>query len=671
MIKNSMLFLSVFLTAQLCFGHHAHAAATQTPTEPAKEQRKVEATEPSLEELLKVRLTVLPRDIEVSTASRIAQSTQQAPASIYVVTSHDIRLYQMRTLADILQSMPGLYISDDGSFSYVGIRGMGRPGDFNSRLLFLIDGIRANENISDAGSIGNDGLIDVEAIDRVEFAPGPGSALYGNNAFFGVVNIITKKADKLRGLALAVALDDQGQQQVRASAAHRADDWEAWLSGSLNTRQHIALNTDAPKDLVAPLEKLNSEDFYRIQGGAHSGAFTLHGAVSQRNRYYPQINRQQDWLQIDQTIEQNRNHLLRLSHQYEFNPQWQLQSSVSHSSMTYRRLLPYINEELESGVFVGESDGAWQQFDIRVSNQSFAGHLLLAGAEYQKDTRQQINLYVLGEAPLQGFFGNNDRTGIYLQDLWQLNSSHSLILGLRHDKSRVSPNTTTPRLAWIWQMSADHTLKLMHGSAFRSTNLSEFSANSPWQADIPTPEKIDTSELAWQHFLNASLNYRISIFHSDIKDLIELDQDSFLYINGAGIHSSGLEASVEKRWPQGQQLKLNLAWQQSRDHYQQQLANSPRQLMSLHYQQPWLSPNLMLGWQILAQSQRQGASVPLAGYVLHNLTLLWQPDAAIELSLGLHNLTDVQYYDQLLPDMEKTRQSGRSVRLQLQWRFSQ
>jgi outer membrane receptor protein involved in Fe transport len=73
----------------------------------------------------------------------------------------------------------------------------------------------------------------------------------------------------------------------------------------------------------------------------------------------------------------------------------------------------------------------------------------------------------------------------------------------------------------------------------------------------------------------------------------------------------------------------------------------------------------------LAQSQRQGASVPLAGYVLHNLTWLWQPSAAIELSIGIHNLTDVQYDDQLLPDMEKTRQSGRSVRLQLQWRFSQ
>jgi outer membrane receptor protein involved in Fe transport len=63
--------------------------------------------------------------------------------------------------------------------------------------------------------------------------------------------------------------------------------------------------------------------------------------------------------------------------------------------------------------------------------------------------------------------------------------------------------------------------------------------------------------------------------------------------------------------------------------------------------------------------------VPLAGFVLHNLTWLWQPNPAIDLSVGIHNLTDVQYYDQLLPYLEKTRQSGRSLRLQLQWRFSQ
>lgn len=670
MTKRSFFALFTLFFGLTGFLPALHADATQDANSVTVLRNNTQQ-EPSLEDLLKVRLSMLPRDIEVSTASRIAQSAQQAPASIYVVTSNDIRLYQMRTLADILRSMPGLYISDDGSFSYVGIRGMGKPGDFNSRLLFLIDGSRANENISDAGSIGHDGLIDVEAIDRVEFAPGPGSALYGNNAFFGVVNIITKKADKLRGLALAVALDDKGQQQIRASAAHRADDWEAWLSGSLNARHHIDLGTEAPPELIAPLEKLNTEDFYRIQGGGRSGALMLHGAVSQRNRYYPQIYQQQNWLKFDQVKDQNRSHMLRLSHQHEFNPQWQLQSSVSHSSTTYRRSEPYLDDDFAAKVFVSESDGAWQQFDMRLSNQSFTGHLLLAGAEYQKDTRQQINLYVAGEAPLQGFFGNNKRTGIYLQDLWQLSSSHSLILGLRHDKSRVSPNTTTPRLAWIWQLSDDHTLKLMHGTAFRSTNLSEFSVNAPWQAVIPTPEKIATSELAWQHFLSDSLNYRISIFHSDIKDLIELNQEEFLYINGAGIHSSGIEASAEKRWAEGQQLKLNLAWQQSRDQYRQQLANSPRQLMSLQYQQPWLSPDLMLGWQMLAQSRRQGASVPLAGFVLHNLTWLWQPNPAIDLSVGIHNLTDVQYYDQLLPYLEKTRQSGRSLRLQLQWRFSQ
>ncbi len=112
--------------------------------------------------------------------------------------------------AEVLQLMPGLHISTDGSFYYIGVRGLGRHNDFNSRLLFLIDGVRANDNIGDAMLIGTDAMIDVESIDRVEFTPGPGSALYGNNAFFGVLNIVTQGASRLHGVALSMQLAEIG-----------------------------------------------------------------------------------------------------------------------------------------------------------------------------------------------------------------------------------------------------------------------------------------------------------------------------------------------------------------------------------------------------------------------------------------------------------------------------
>ena len=173
------------------------------------------AAEPDLEELLRQQLREVPREVEVSAASRFAQSAAQAPTVTYVVTAAEIQRYGMRSLAEILRAMPGVHISFDGVFSYIGARGLGRPADFNSRLLVLLDGMRINENIYDAALIDGDFFAEVDLIDRVEYAPGPGSAVYGNNAFLGVVNVITKRVDKLRGGQVRASLNSEGQQRAR------------------------------------------------------------------------------------------------------------------------------------------------------------------------------------------------------------------------------------------------------------------------------------------------------------------------------------------------------------------------------------------------------------------------------------------------------------------------
>jgi iron complex outermembrane receptor protein len=128
---------------------------------------------PTLEELLRQAPSEVTRDIEESTSSRFARSAAQAPSVTYVVTDVEIARQGLRNMADILRAMPGLYVADDGEFSYIGARGLGRPGDFNARLLFLIDGMRVNENICDAGLLGPEFFVDVDLIDRVEYAPAP------------------------------------------------------------------------------------------------------------------------------------------------------------------------------------------------------------------------------------------------------------------------------------------------------------------------------------------------------------------------------------------------------------------------------------------------------------------------------------------------------------------
>src|SRR6185295_1369374 len=136
---------------------------------------------------------------EIYTASKHWQAISEAPASVSIVTADEIQKYGYRTLADILRSIRGISITSDRNYSYVGVRGFARPGDFNTRLLLLVDGHRFNDNVYDGAYIGTDFPIDVDLIERVELIRGPSSSLYGGSAFFGVINVVTKRAHNLRG----------------------------------------------------------------------------------------------------------------------------------------------------------------------------------------------------------------------------------------------------------------------------------------------------------------------------------------------------------------------------------------------------------------------------------------------------------------------------------------
>lgn len=634
------------------------------PAQTAAEQ------EPSLEQLLRTPLNAVPRNVEISTASRMQQNSETAPAITYLVTSQDIRLYQLRSLAEVLQLMPGLHISTDGSFYYIGVRGLGRHNDFNSRLLFLIDGVRANDNIADAMLIGTDAIIDVESIDRIEFTPGPGSALYGNNAFFGVLNIVTQGASRLHGVALSMQLDSLQQQQLRLSWAERDQaNWEGWFNASINERPNIPLTYPTPAEFTDILQGRHHEDYYRLQAGLKSAGWWWQGAMNQRRLSIPIGLSSATSAEVSQISD--RNYLNRLSKKFVFSADWELQTKLTQSGLSFRRLQPYLDPLLQRQVAETYLAGRWRHFELQAANRSFANHLLLAGAEYQQDLQQQITVGDQGQPPAFLFLGNNHRTGIYLQDLWQVQPQHTLVLGARFDDSKVGPAITTPRVAWIWQTSSNTTLKLMHGSAFRVANLNEFSGNVLTTAAIPAEEKIKTTELAWQHYLTSQLQYRFSAFQSQITDLIEFDPYVGVFINGSSLRSQGLDSGIEYRGSAQQQLRINWSWQQTRyqDH-SQVLENSPRHVVNLLYNQPLFRSDLSFSWQTRAVSSRQTLLEHLHGYVVHNVNLLWPVSDDVELSLGVHNLTQNRYDDQPLLTAPPIRNFERTIRLSLHWRLS-
>jgi hypothetical protein len=121
----------------------------------------------SIEDLMSIEIDT------VSGASRFKQKVTEAPASVTIITSNDIAKYGYRTLADILRNVQGFYVTYDRNYSWLGVRGYGPPGDYNSRIALMIDGHRLNDNIFDAALIGTEFPLDVDLIDREEVIRGP------------------------------------------------------------------------------------------------------------------------------------------------------------------------------------------------------------------------------------------------------------------------------------------------------------------------------------------------------------------------------------------------------------------------------------------------------------------------------------------------------------------
>src|ERR1041385_152311 len=208
----------VFLTASApAAGNESAAAPPASPTDI------------SFEELVKMEIPT------VEAASKYKQKTTEAPSSVTIITSDEVKKYGHRTLADILASAPGLYVTYDRAYSFLGVRGFNR-GDYNSRVLLLVDGHRVNNSLSDGAFISTEFILDVDLIDRVEIIRGPGSSLYGNNAFFGVINVITRRGRDMprNGAELSGEVASFDTYKGRATYGNKFNNGlELLLSGTL------------------------------------------------------------------------------------------------------------------------------------------------------------------------------------------------------------------------------------------------------------------------------------------------------------------------------------------------------------------------------------------------------------------------------------------------------
>ena len=247
---------------------------------------------PQIPDLFDMSLTDLKR-LSVTGASKREQKISEAPAAVSVFTADDFKKFGYRTLADMLQSVPGLNVSSDRNYSLLGVRGVNR-GDYNSRILVLVDGHRVNSDLSDGGFIGTESFLDVDLIDTVEVIRGPSAILYGNNAFFGVINIHTRKAADLNTVEVSSEAGGFGTYKGRVTLGNTFKNGvELLLSGSLYSSEgdtHLYQRFfNTPPNIVngGVADHVDKDEFRSFFGKLSYHDFTLEGGYLDRQKQNP------------------------------------------------------------------------------------------------------------------------------------------------------------------------------------------------------------------------------------------------------------------------------------------------------------------------------------------------------------------------------------------------
>ncbi|MBI2381598.1 MAG: TonB-dependent receptor [Gammaproteobacteria bacterium] len=471
--------------------------------------------------------------VQVSVASRNQESTAAAPGSVTVFTREDIQRLGARRLGDLLNLVPGvqaLFEAQEGRTNL--LQGRGVPEAYGQSFLLLLDGKRLNEHYTGGFTLANR-FIELGNVERVEVARGPGSALYGSNAFSGVINIVTSQ-DR-RELEL-----DLGSHRGRRAAAQYGAQGEDWqLAG------FVAAYEDAGESYSGVFDRFGRQDrtrdprrlFDAYVSGSYGGAFLTLRQSRHRLEDYYEFGRLADGLNEDM----NESLLAQAGYRWESAGAWSGELALSEMRVSWEPLgrLALQGPELPADLINGAHlEYRSQELTADARHAFSADHRLNLGLNLERAATPEaasVSNYdpISGESlgavrELHGdryrFVGDQKRRilGVYLQDQYQWNENWSTTLGLRHDHFNDIGAATSPRLALIYTPGEADTFKLMHGRAYRAPGLGDLYDQEAGQT-LGNPEleaiTVRTTELAWLHQASA-WQAGITLFDNHAENLL-------------------------------------------------------------------------------------------------------------------------------------------------------
>ncbi len=578
----------------------------------------------------------------------------------------------------MLGSLPGFLSTYDRAYQRVGVRGFAPPGDYNTRILVLIDGHRVNESLQDYAGLGRDFLVDVENIERVEVVRGPASSLYGSSAVFAVVNVITQRGRDLQGVRLGGEVASYDSEQGQVSYGQKfANGMEGLLSASYyHSDGHHSLNYGN----LGSADWLDHEQVERLFGKWAWGDFTLSGGYMQRKKYLPAGSSGADFGVADSHYDDRRAYA-DLNYRHTFSGDWEVTGRLFWDSYEFEDDL---NSRPPPHQLLTNQDswqGNWLGGEALLSHTFFDKHRVTLGSEYRRNYVQHM-----ANSDVQSGFQwadnrlNSSIAGVYLQDEWAILDNLSLHAGARYDHYDNFGGTANPRLGLIYQPFADTTVKLLYGTAFRAPNAFETyytCCSGSWIGNPALkPERIESYEIVVEQRINDYFNLRLSPYYNQLSNLInQVDVGGVRQFRNQGnAEAHGLETQLQGRY-RNFEGRLSYTYQQTRIAGLEQAPNSPTHMVKLNVSAPLWQDKLFASWELQYVSQRANPGYAQTGdYAISNFVLFsrkWLP--GVELTGGVYNLFDENYTDPRIPPNanlpDQIPQDGRNLRLRLALEF--
>lgn len=630
---------------------------------------------------------ILLQDIpSVYSASKYEQKVTEAPSSVSIVTAEEIKRYGYRTLADILRSIRGFYITYDRNYTYLGVRGFARSGDWNARTLVLVDGHRLNEAVYDSVLIGTEFIVDVDLIDRVEIVRGPSSSLYGNNAFFAVVNVITRRGRDLQGPEPSASAGSFDTYTGRLSYGQRFQNGlEPLLSGSYLTsggqRRLFFPEFDDPGTNNGVAVHRDGDEAYSGFGKLSWRDLTLEAASVSRTKEIPTAA--YGTIFNDPRAETtDQRGFVDLRYEPRLGMDWRGLGRLFYDRYYYGGRYPYALEGdatvLNRDTAVAESWGG----ELQLVTRALSRHTLTLGGEFRHDLRQDQRNW--DEDPFVRYLDDRRDSlhwGVYGQDEFVLLPRLTFNGGVRYDYFESSGDSINPRLALIYNPLDDTILKVLYGTAFRAPNVYERYYTTFLQKGNANlkPERITTYELILEQYLGKALRGTIVGFYYTIDDLVNLVTDPadglLVFQNTQSISAKGVEVELEGRWSNGVLGRVSYTYQRVEDDRTGEgLPDSPAHVVKLNLSVPLIREKLFAGLEVQYTSERKlRTDKALKGFFLANATLLsvHLPVKGLEASASVYNLFDYRYSDPASEEHQQSaiEQDGRSFRVKLTYSF--